>query len=185
MPFCRAKGQQNAGTEIHDSNKALRSGRFVFAVVVFTRQIRERSNSRCTVPIQRCFPNAQTSSVLFPRLPLTTTHAHTVPFFRRLLLRLLSLWLTAAKVIRRQGRKGCVTPPQRACRAMRRKAGDMFERSESLTAQALATNSERQATKRLKDVLVTPEQSKWRPARRQPKFFEYFFSKKYIKILLL
>ena len=25
-------------------------------------------------------PNAQTSSVLFPRLPLTTTHAHTVPF---------------------------------------------------------------------------------------------------------
>ena len=77
--------------------------------------------------------------------------------------------------------KGCVTPPQRACRAMRRKAGDMFERSESLTAQALATNSERQATKRLKDVLVTPEQSKWRPARRQPKFFEYFFSKKYIK----
>ena len=104
---------------------------------------------------------------------------------------------------------GCVTPPQRACRAMRRKAGDMFERSESLTAQALATNSERQATKRLKDVLVTPEQSKWRPARRQPKFFasrnsaalgiaqtsfssalictsfEYFFSKKYIKTLLL
>ena len=105
--------------------------------------------------------------------------------------------------------KGCVTPPQRACRAMRRQAGDMFERSESLTAQALATNSERQATKRLKDVLVTPEQSKWRPARRQPEFFasrnsaalgiaqtslssalictsfEYFFSKKYIKTLLL
>ena len=98
------------------------------------------------------FPNAQTSPVLFPRLPLTTTHAHTVPFFRRILLRLLSLWLTAAKVIRRQGRKGCVTPPQRACRAMRRKAGDMFERSESLTAQALATNSERQATKRPKNV---------------------------------
>ena len=92
------------------------------------------------------------------------------------------LWkATAAKVIRRQGRKGCVTPPQRACRAMRRKAGDMFERSESLTAQALATNSERQATKRLKDVLVTPEQSKWRPARRQPKFFEYFFQKSTIR----
>ena len=72
--------------------------------------------------------------------------------FRRLLLRLLSLWLTAAKVIRRQGRKGCVTQPQRACRAMRRQAGDMFERSESLTAQALATNSERQATKRPKNV---------------------------------
>ena len=80
---------------------------------------------------------------------------------------------------------GCVTQPQRACRAMRRKAGDMFERSESLTAQALATNCERQATKRLKDVLVTPEQSKWRPARRQPKFFEYFFAKKYIKTLPL
>ena len=144
--------QQNAGTEIHDSNKALRSGRFVFAVVVFTRQNRERSNSLCAFTVQRSFPNAQTSSVLFPRLPLTTTHAHTVPFFRRLLLLLLSLWLTAAKVIRRQGRKGCVTPPQRACRAMRRKAGDMFERSESLTAQALATNSERQATKRPKNV---------------------------------
>ena len=55
-------------------------GRFVFAVVVFTRQIRERSNSLCTFTMQRCFPNAQTSSVLFPRLPLTTTHAHTVPF---------------------------------------------------------------------------------------------------------
>ena len=81
--------------------------------------------------------------------------------------------------------KGCVTPPQRACRAMRRKAGDMFERSESLTAQALATNSERQATKRLKDVLVTPEQSKWRPARRQPEFFEYFFTKKYKQTLPL
>ena len=94
-------------------------------------------------------------------------------------------WIAAAKVIRRQGRKGCVTPPQRACRAMRRKAGDMFERSESLTAQALATNSERQATKRLKDVLVTPEQSKWRPARRQPKFFEYFFTKKYKQTLPL
>ena len=47
---------------------------------------------------------------------------------------------------------GCVTQPQRACRAMRRQAGDMFERSESLTAQALATNSERQATKRPKNV---------------------------------
>ena len=68
---------------------------------------------------------------------------------------------------------------------MRRKAGDMFERSESLTAQALATNSERQATKRLKDVLVTPEQSKWRPARRQPEFFEYFFTKKYKQTLPL
>ena len=32
------------------------------------------------------FPNAQTFPVLFPRLPLTTTHAHTVPFFRGLLL---------------------------------------------------------------------------------------------------
>ena len=61
-------------------------GRFVFAVVVFTRQIRERGNSLCAFTVQRCFPCAQTSSVLFPRLPLTTTHAHTVPFFRGLLL---------------------------------------------------------------------------------------------------
>ena len=80
MFFRHAKGQQNAGTEIRDSNKALRSGRFVFAVVVFTRQIRERSNSLCAFTVQRCFPNAQTFPVLFPRLPLTTTHAHTVPF---------------------------------------------------------------------------------------------------------
>ena len=61
-------------------------------------------------------------------------------------------WIAAAKVIRRWKRNGCVTQPQRACRAMRRQAGDMFERSESLTAQALATNSERQATKRPKNV---------------------------------
>ena len=52
--------QQNAGTEIRDSNKALRSGRFVFAVVVFTRQIRKRSNSLCAFTVRRCFPNAQT-----------------------------------------------------------------------------------------------------------------------------
>ena len=142
------KRAQNAGTEIRDSNKALRSGRFVFAVVVFTQQIRERSNSLCTFTMQRCFPDAQTFPVLFPRLPLTTTHAHTVPFLGDYSRN----EKTIAKVIRRQGRKGCVTPPQRACRAMRRKAGDMFERSESLTAQALATNSERQATKRPKNV---------------------------------
>ena len=98
------------------------------------------------------FPCAQTSSVLFPRLPLTTTHAHTVPFLGDYSCNEFRNGKPTARVIRRQGRKGCVTPPQRACRAMRRQAGDMFERSESLTAQALATNSERQATKRPKNV---------------------------------
>ena len=78
--FCATERSKEPGTEIRDSNKTLRSGRFVFAVVVFTQQIRERSNSLCTFTVQRCFPCAQTSSVLFPRLPLTTTHAHTVPF---------------------------------------------------------------------------------------------------------
>ena len=48
--------QQSAGTEIRDSNKALRSGRFVFAGVVFTRQSRERGNSLYTYTVQRCFP---------------------------------------------------------------------------------------------------------------------------------
>ena len=105
--------QQNAGTEIHDSNKALRPGRFVFAVVVFTRQIRERGNSLCAFTVQRCSPTLKHSlcatsaalgimqinllsalictsfPVLSPRLPLTTTHAHTVPFFRILLLLLV------------------------------------------------------------------------------------------------
>ena len=152
MPFCRAKGQQNAGTEIRDSNKALRSGRFVFAVVVFTRQIRERGNSLCAFTVQRCFPNAQTCPVLFPRLPLTTTHAHTVPFLGDYSCNEFRNGKPTARVIRRWKRNGCVTQPQRACRAMRRQAGDMFERSESLTAQALATNSERQATKRPKNV---------------------------------
>ena len=131
---------------------------FAYTVALFSPLLSLRGKfgngaTRCArLPCNAAFPCAQTSSVLFPRLPLTTTHAHTVPFFRRLLLLLLSLWLTAAKVIRRWKRNGCVTQPQRACRAMRRKAGDMFERSESLTAQALATNSERQATKRPKNV---------------------------------
>ena len=33
--------------------------------------------------------------------------------------------------------------------------------------------------------LATCEQSKWRPARRQPEFFEYFFTKKYKQTLPL
>ena len=57
--------QQNAGTEIRDSNKALRSGRFVFAVVVFTRQIRERSNSLCAFTMQRCFPALKQAPFFF------------------------------------------------------------------------------------------------------------------------
>jgi hypothetical protein len=78
----------------------LRSGRFVFAVVVFTRQIRERGNSLCAFTVQRCIPCAQTFPVLFPRLPLTTTHAHTVPFLGDYSRN----EKTIAKVIRRQGR---------------------------------------------------------------------------------
>ena len=73
---------QSAGTEIRDSNKALRSGRFVFAVVVFTRQIRERSNSLCTFPMQRYFPNAQTFTLC--NLGCTRHNANKFAFCSRL-----------------------------------------------------------------------------------------------------
>ena len=74
---------QSAGTEIRDSNKALRTRSLYFrrcclyAANSGTEQLAARAH------LATLFPNAQTSSVLFPRLPLTTTHAHTVPFFRR------------------------------------------------------------------------------------------------------
>ena len=94
------KRAKTPGTEIRDSNKALRKRSLYFrrcclyAAKSGTEQLAAHV-SRATL-----LSNAQTYSVLFPRLPLTTTHAHTVPFFRRLLLLIFSI----TRVIRRQRR---------------------------------------------------------------------------------
>ena len=117
--------QQNAGTEIHDSNKALRSGRVVFAVVVFTRQIRERGNSLCAFTVQRCSPTLKhslcaTSAALgimqinllsalvctsflrsFSSFAANNNSRSYSAVFKRLLLQ----WKAIAEVIRRQRRK--------------------------------------------------------------------------------
>ena len=80
--FCATERSKEPGTEIRDSNKALRSGRFVFAVVVFTRQIRERGNSLYTYTVQRCFPNAQTFTLC--NLGCTRHNANKFAFCSRL-----------------------------------------------------------------------------------------------------
>ena len=139
---------QSAGTEIRDSNKALRT-----RSLCFRRCCLYAANSgteQLAVHVSHATLLPQRSNILrsFSSFAANNNSRSYSAVFRGLLL----LWFSIARVIRRQGRKGCVTQPQRACRAMRRQAGDMFERSESLTAQALATNSERQATKRPKNV---------------------------------
>ena len=158
LPFCRSKGPKRPAQRFAIQIK-LCVPVALFSPLLSLRDKVGNGATRCArFP---CNAVSQRSNMLrsFSSFAANNNSRSYSAVFRRLLLQ----WLTIVRVIRRQGRKlrlseqlgetnGCVTQPQRACRAMRRKAGDMFERSESLTAQALATNSERQATKRPKNV---------------------------------